>query len=52
MKKGERFIICRAQRHGSRGSDGHRKSMSDMTFACISYCIIVFPSMPKGDIVD
>jgi hypothetical protein len=25
------FIRCRAQRHGSRGSDGHRGSMSDMT---------------------
>jgi hypothetical protein len=31
MTKGERFIRCRAQRHGSRGSDGHRGSMSDMT---------------------
>jgi hypothetical protein len=26
MKKGERFIICRGQRHGSRGS------MSDMIY--------------------
>jgi hypothetical protein len=33
MTKGERFIRCRAQRHGSRGSDGHKKSMSDMTFS-------------------
>jgi hypothetical protein len=31
MTKGEIFIKCRAQRHGSRGSDGHRGSMSDMT---------------------
>ena len=35
MTKGERFIRCRlrerAQRHGSRGSDGNRGSMSDMT---------------------
>jgi hypothetical protein len=31
MTKGERFIRCRTQRHGSRGSDGHRGSMSDMT---------------------
>jgi hypothetical protein len=30
MTKGERFIRCRAQRHGSRGSDGHRGNMSDM----------------------
>jgi hypothetical protein len=37
MTKGERFIRCmiemlgeRAQRHGSRGSNGHRGSMSDM----------------------
>jgi hypothetical protein len=30
MKKGEIFIRCRAQRHGSRGSDGHRGIMSDM----------------------
>ena len=26
----ERFIKCRAKRHGSRGSDGHRKSVSYM----------------------
>jgi hypothetical protein len=25
MKKGERFIRCRAQRHGSRGINGHRR---------------------------
>jgi hypothetical protein len=31
MIKGERFIRSRIQRHGSRGSDGHRGSMSDMT---------------------
>jgi hypothetical protein len=31
MTKGKRFIICKAQRHGSRGSNVHRKSMSDMT---------------------
>ena len=31
MTKAERFIRCRAQRHGCRGSDGHRESMSDMT---------------------
>ena len=24
MKKGERFIRCRGQRHGSMGSNGHR----------------------------
>jgi hypothetical protein len=24
MTKGERFIKCRGQRHGSRGSNGHR----------------------------
>ena len=39
MKKGERFIICRGQRHGSRGRifiicrgqrHGSRGSMSDM----------------------
>jgi len=30
MTKGELFIRCRAQRHGSRGSNGHRGSMSDM----------------------
>ena len=30
MTKGEIYIRCRAHRHGSRGSDGHRKSMSDM----------------------
>ena len=23
MTKGERFIICKIQRHGSRGSSGH-----------------------------
>jgi hypothetical protein len=31
MTKGERFIRCRAHRHGSRGRDGQRKRMSDMT---------------------
>jgi hypothetical protein len=31
MTKGERFIRCRVQSHGSRGSNGHRGSMSDMT---------------------
>ena len=38
MTKGERFIRYRieilgerAQRHGSKGRDGHRGSMSDMT---------------------
>jgi hypothetical protein len=31
ITKGGRFIRCRAQRHGSRGSDGHRGRMSDMT---------------------
>jgi hypothetical protein len=31
MTKGEICIIRRAQRHGSRGSDGHMKIMSDMT---------------------
>ena len=40
MSKGERFFRCRIenymlgerdQRHGSRGSDGHRGSMSDIT---------------------
>jgi hypothetical protein len=31
MKKGERFIRCIAHRHGSRGSDDHRRIMSDMT---------------------
>jgi hypothetical protein len=36
MTKGERFIRCKGKclekehRHGSRGSDGHRGSMSDM----------------------
>jgi hypothetical protein len=30
MTKGERFIKYIAQRHGSKGSDGHRGSMSDM----------------------
>jgi hypothetical protein len=30
MTKGEIFIRYREQRHGSKGSDGHRKSMSDM----------------------
>ena len=30
MTKEERFIRCRAQRHGSKGSDGHKGSMSDM----------------------
>ena len=24
LTKGEKFIICRGQRHGSRGSVGHR----------------------------
>jgi hypothetical protein len=24
MTKGERFIRCRGQRHGSRGSNGHK----------------------------
>jgi hypothetical protein len=28
MTKGERFIRCREHRHGSRGSDDHRGSMS------------------------
>jgi hypothetical protein len=27
MTKGERFITCRTQRHGSRGGDGHGGSM-------------------------
>jgi hypothetical protein len=31
MTKGERLIRCRAKRHGSRGSDGHRGSMCGMT---------------------
>ena len=31
MTKGERFIKCGAQRHGSRGSNGHMGRMSDMT---------------------
>jgi hypothetical protein len=38
MTKGQRFIRCkgkcfgeRAQRHGSKGIDGHRGSMGDMT---------------------
>jgi hypothetical protein len=31
MKKGERFIICKAHRNCSWGSDGHMGSMSDMT---------------------
>jgi hypothetical protein len=41
MTKGERFIRCRGQRHGSRGRNGHRDAegkgmlpgqiMSDMT---------------------
>ena len=30
MTKGEIFIRCKSHRHGSRGSDGHRGSMSDM----------------------
>jgi hypothetical protein len=30
MTKGDRFIRCKSHRHGSRGSDGHRGSMSDM----------------------
>jgi hypothetical protein len=30
MIKGDIFIRCRAQRHGSRGNDGHMKSMSNM----------------------
>jgi hypothetical protein len=33
MTKGEIFIRCRAQRHGSRRSDGHRRSMSYMNFS-------------------
>jgi hypothetical protein len=31
MSKEDRFIRCIAQRYGSRGSDGHRGSMSDIT---------------------
>jgi hypothetical protein len=42
MTKGERFIRCRGQRHGSRGS------MSDM----ISVLHQSVSSMPKGEIVD
>jgi hypothetical protein len=38
----------RAQRHGSRGSDGHRGSMSDMTSVLHQSVSI----NPKGDIVD
>jgi hypothetical protein len=30
MTKGERFIICREHKNGSRGIDGHGESMSDM----------------------
>ena len=53
MTKGGRFIRCRGQRHVSRRSrfircrgqrHGSRGRMSDM--------ISVFPSMPKGEIVD
>jgi hypothetical protein len=35
MTKGEIFIRYRTQRHGSKGSDAHKGSMSDMT--SISY---------------
>ena len=55
MKKGERFIRCRGNRHGFRGSVGHRDA--DMVpggewVIWIQYWIKVFPSMSKEDIVD
>jgi hypothetical protein len=42
------------QRHDSRGSDGHRGSMRKSIFYAINVAseCRVFPSMPKGDIVD
>jgi hypothetical protein len=53
MTKGERFIRCRRQRHGSRRRrfiicrekrHGSKGSMSDI--------ISVLPSIPKKEIVD
>jgi hypothetical protein len=32
MTKGERFIRCRGQRHGSRGSNGHRDAEENDMF--------------------
>jgi hypothetical protein len=49
MTKGERFIRCRGQRHGSRGS------MSDITSVLHDMISLLHKSVSinsKGDIVD
>ena len=57
MTKGERFIICRGQMHGSRGSifiiyrgqtHGSRGSMSDMISVLLQSIVV----NAKGEIVD
>jgi hypothetical protein len=45
MIKGERFIKCREQRHGSRGSNGHGKSMSDMTLVLHDMTLVLHQSV-------
>jgi hypothetical protein len=45
MTKGEIFIRCKAQWHGSRGSDGHRKSLSDMASILHAMTLVLHQSV-------